>query len=233
MIALAGWVAALVLAVSLLRLRSVLGRRAELVARACHELRGPITAARLGVDRVARDPERGSDVLRGIDLELASAGVALEDLDAALAGRGGPWRLDAVDVTALLADAFEAFRPMALARGVDLRLHWRGERAVVHADRLRLAQATGNLIANAIEHGGGPVELRGGTGEHGLEIEVGDDGRGLPAPVAELLTRPRRGRGRRGRGIAIAAEVARRHGGRLMAASDEDGSRVSLRVPRR
>jgi signal transduction histidine kinase len=234
MITVAGWIAALAVGAWGFRLRCVLGWRTELAARACHELRGPITVARLGLERASRDADLRPEALRGIDLELASAGVALEDLSAALAGLPGPWRVDAVDAPALLAESFEAFRPLALARGVDLDLHWRGERAVVDADRLRLAQATGNLIANAIEHGAGHVELHGRAGDHGLEIEVTDAGQGLSSPVADLIARPRHGRGRRGRGLAIAAEVARRHGGRLVAGvSDDGGSSVSLTVPGR
>jgi signal transduction histidine kinase len=232
-IALSGWIAALAVGVWVFRLRSVLGWRTELAARACHELRGPLTVARLGLESAARDTELRPEALRGIELELESAGAALEDLSAAFAGLCGPWRVDAVDVSALLAESFAAHRPLALARGVDLDLHWRGERTVIPTDRLRLAQATGNLIANAIEHGGGRVELHGRAGDDDLEIEVADAGPGLPSPVTDLIARPRAGRGRRGRGLAIAAEVARRHGGRLVAGAGEDGSRVSLTIPLR
>lgn len=232
MIAAAGWIAALAVAVWLLRLRRALEWRTELVARACHELRRPVTAARLGVELASREGELGADALKAIDLELASAGVALEDLSAALTGRHGPWRPDAVDVTALLGDCLEAFRPLAHARGVELDLHWHGDRRVVHADRIRLAQATGNLLANAIEHGQGRVELRGGARADQVEIEVADHGPGLPAPVADLTARRRqRARAGRGRGLAIVAEIAERHGGRLAAATDEAGSRVSLSLP--
>jgi signal transduction histidine kinase len=232
-IALGGWIAALAVGVWVFRLRSVLGWRTELAARACHELRGPITVARLGLESATRDTELRAEALKGIDLELQSAGVALEDLGAAFAGLRGPWRVDAVDAPALLAESFEALRPLALARGVDLGLHWRGERAIIPADRVRLAQATGNLIANAIEHGAGRVELHGRAGDHGLEIEVTDAGHGLPSPVTDLIARPRAGRGRRGRGLAIAADVAERHGGRLVARTGEDGSRLMLTIPLR
>jgi signal transduction histidine kinase len=229
MIAAAGWIAAFAAAAWLLRLRSALHWRAELVARACHELRRPITAARLGVELGCRKGMLGSDALKAIDLELTSAGVALEDLNAALAGRHGPWRPDAVDVTALVSESFEAFRPLAHAHGVALDLQWRGEPRVIPADRIRLAQATGNLIANAIEHGQGDVQLRGAARDDGgVEIEVADRGRGLPSPVENLRTRPR---GPRGRGLAIAAETAKRHGGQLAATTDEEGSRVSLSLP--
>ena len=176
---------------------------------------------------LAREAPVPPETLGAIDLELASAGLAIEDLSAATTGRKGPCRVEAVDVATLLTEAVEAFRPLAVTHGTELSLQWTGEPGVIRADRLRVAQATGNLIANAIEHGHGSVELRGRTGNGGLEISVADAGPGLPAPVTDLVARSRAGRGRRGRGLAIAADVAERHGGRL----HSDGSSVTLELP--
>ncbi|HEY2160588.1 MAG TPA: hypothetical protein VGH24_04725, partial [Solirubrobacteraceae bacterium] len=55
MIVLTGWLVAGAVGAWALRLRSALSWRAELVARACHELRGPITVARLGLELHARE----------------------------------------------------------------------------------------------------------------------------------------------------------------------------------
>jgi signal transduction histidine kinase len=229
-----GWLAALGVAAGW---RLVLARRMELVARACHELRGPLTAARLAVHLAANasasGPSRkpGRDMLSAIDLELGRVGLALEDLSAAQHGARAGERIETFALAPLLADAAAAWRPTAWAKGVRLALEAPPEGVLLRGDRLRLAQACGNLLANAIEHGGAQVRLRARASAHTVRIEVLDDGPGLPAPVVELVRRPRGGRGLRGRGLAIAADVAARYGGRLAAAPSERGARLVLELP--
>lgn len=228
---LGGWLAAgLAAAVALIARRSLDGRM-EAVARACHELRGPITAARLGLELGARGGELSPARLRAIDLELQQATLALNDLSETREPRCELRECRQVDLRALLADSVEGWRPSAGQGRAELQLRWSGGPARVWGDRLRLAQATGNLIANAIEHGGGVVEVRGRAAGSGARIEVIDDGPGLPAPVAELTRRALSGRGTRGRGLAIAAAVAEAHGGRLAAAPTERGARLVLELP--
>jgi signal transduction histidine kinase len=208
-----GLAAALVLALWW-QTRRALAVRSEAVARACHELRGPLTAVRLGLELGARAGSLSGVQWRAIEGELDRAVVALADLQRAMVGEPAPRELGAVDLRELLSDSVEAWRPSAAAAGVELELRWGGGRPRLRADRVRLAQATGNLIANAIEHGGKRVEVRGRRWGGGARIEVIDDGPGLPATVTQL-TRGARRRGGRGRGLAIVAGVAKAHGGRL------------------
>lgn len=225
LVALAGWiVAAWGIAVVVVQRRS-LGGRAELVARACHELRGPLTAARLGMHFLGDHPR-----VHAIDAELRRVGRALDDLDAARAGRRARDEEESIEVSRLLADAALAWDPVAREHGT--RVHVDGaEGLVVRGDRTRLAQACGNLLANAVEHGDGAIELRARAVGRRVRIEVADSGPGLPAPVARLVARARRGRGSRGRGLAIASEIAVRHGGRLAAAPSAGGARLMLDLP--
>jgi signal transduction histidine kinase len=250
-LALCGWgLAALALAGAAIARRS-LAIRMEAVAWACHELRGPLTAARLGLELGARPGRLSHARLRAVDLELGRATLALEDLSeaptrrrTARTGRPRPPRgaVEHVDVEELLADSVEAWRASAAVRGVELRMLWSGAPALVVGERLRLAQATGNLIANAIEHGGGTVEVRGCSERSGVRIEVVDGGRGLGAPVAELMrgagVHRRRCRRRwaeagrtRGHGLAIAGAIAAAHRGRLASAPSERGARIVLELP--
>jgi nitrogen-specific signal transduction histidine kinase len=64
-----------------------------------------------------------------------------------------------------------------------------------------------------------------------VRLEVLDSGPGLPAPVSELVRRPHAGRGRRGRGLAIATEIVAAHGGRLASAPCTRGARLVMELP--
>jgi signal transduction histidine kinase len=232
-LSLAGWLAASGAGLAAGGAWRALTGRMETVARACHELRGPLTAARLGLQLGARVGELSPARMRAIDLELGRAALALEDLDGIRAR--GPMSacrpLERIDLTELMADSVEAWRPAAAARAIELTASWSGRPASVWGDRLRLAQATGNLIANAIEHGGGRVDVRGSADAGRAWVVVSDTGPGLPAPVADLMRRPRGGRGARGRGLAIVGEVAASHGGRLAEAPSRQGARLMLELP--
>jgi signal transduction histidine kinase len=192
-----GWVLAFALALDAARLR----RRLELVARAEHELRGPLAAFALGLEAA----RRGRPVAGVLDAELERARCALADLTAARRGRR----------------ASSARRPVALERLVrssaaawGARLDWRAGAVRVDADAGRIAQALGNLLSNAVEHGEGEVVVRAtrGSAAHGVRLEIAS--------------------GDRGRGLSIAAAAAHDAGGRLALARANDGSvRATLDLP--
>jgi signal transduction histidine kinase len=76
----AGWVVALALvAVLIVNERRARGH-AELVARACHELRGPLTAAGLALYAAGRRGELPARRVAAVDLQLRRAELALTDL---------------------------------------------------------------------------------------------------------------------------------------------------------
>jgi len=207
-LAMVGWSIAVVLTLRLVALR----RRFELVARAEHELRGPAAALLLTAERMQRDPRvRPAAQALLIQLERLRAGLA--DLGSARSGRLAAARASAVDPRALAAQVAAGARPLAAAHGRRVRFDWRGRTPRVWADRGRLAQVLANLTANAVEHGEGTVEVRGREADGRLRIEVRDEG----AP--------------RGRGIAIAADAARKAGGELSFVVAPEGTSAVLELP--
>jgi signal transduction histidine kinase len=95
---------------------------------------------------------------------------------------------------------------LGAAAGVrtEVSAEWEAGMPRVIADRARLAQALGNLLANADEHGEGPVELRGRRVPGAVRIEVSNRAGERRAPADG-----------RGRGLRIARAAAASGGWRL------------------
>jgi signal transduction histidine kinase len=208
-------------------------QRRERIVRACHELRGPLTAAGLALESMARRGEAPPPRISALETQLRRARVALDDLSGAASE---PLR-EPVNMAAFLAELRAVWEPVVRAHGRTLvladephgrsPLGWIGA-PDVRADATRLHQAAGNLVANALEHGEGEIELRLGRDLRRVRLEVRDAGGGPAEPVASLIRRPRAGRGPRGRGLAIASEIARQHEGRLVGG---DEGAVVLELP--
>ncbi len=224
-----GWAVAVGCAVVLVRFRS----RLERVAQAEHELRGPATAIGLAAAALRREPGGLRRALM-FESQLERMRAGLADLDAARSGARAPVRPRTVALDRVLRGAAAGWHPAAQSQGRRLRMRWEGEPAAVRADPGRLAQAFGNLLANAIEHGSGPVELRGRAVDGRALIEVRDAGPAQQRSGADRRRAPGASRdARRGRGLAIVARAAEEAGGSVALDRGEHGTVASVELPLR
>lgn len=206
-----GWLLALIAAWRVL----ALGRRLELVACAEHELRGPLAALTLAAAR-SRPIEA-----RVVEGQLERARAALADLTEARRGRRAVARAQRHNPASVAGRAAAAWG----GTGAEVSFEWRAGRAAVDADPARLSQALGNLLSNAVEHGGGRAQLRGlRTGER-LRIEVTDAGSSTGSGSGS------RRRPGRGRGLAIAARAVEEAGGHLSLVSGPEGTVAAVELP--
>jgi signal transduction histidine kinase len=222
LLSLGGWTVGLAGVAAALFLRA----RLEGVARAEHELRGPATVLCMACERLRRDPAAQGHA-EALETELARLRAGLADLTAARTGGRRRSARERLELEPLARSAMAAWQQALQARGRPSRIDWRAGRPRVVADRGRLAQALGNLVANAAEHGSGPVELRGRRVPGAVRVEVmnggsSDLGRG---------TKNRASRGERGRGLRIAARSVRSEGGHLELVSDDNAVVASLELP--
>jgi signal transduction histidine kinase len=198
------------------------GRRRSALNEAMHELRRPLQALSLALP--TRLPD---DVAVSSSLRLAAA--ALERLDGEI--NGSPPEADAHTPLAarpLLEESLTRWRAAAKLTGRDLRFVWRAGEPTVRADRCELSQAVDNLISNALEHGGGIVDIEARRRGGWLSISVCDCG---PPPQ---MPRPGTGglsRGRHGHGLRVVARVARAHGGSFSLQQRGWGTEATLRLP--
>lgn len=198
-----------------------LRRRAGLIADAAHELRGPLTAISLGIEALKRQPaaRRRADALA---TELCRMEVAADDVAAAARGRRAAQRPGRLGLERLVKGSGESWQAAAERRGGRVAFDWTVDGATVHADRRRLAQAFGNLIANAVEHGDGEIVVRGRRANGAIRVEV--ENGAAPAP----MRRQRRPQRARGRGLAIAARALEQAGGRLVSLDRPEGGRLAV-----
>jgi signal transduction histidine kinase len=184
----AGAVLPAVLAVAL----AVRARR-RLLNEALHELRRPLQEL----------------ALRGVADGTASAwitqaGAALAELDSLINGRGRMTRTsERFSAGELLGSCKERW-----AESRPIRFELTDPNVPLLGDRHGIGAALDNLIANAVEHGRGPVLVRGSRNNGSLTLSVSNQRK-------RGQLRSARPDARRGRGLRIAEQIAVEQGGRL------------------
>lgn len=149
----------------------------DLIARAEHELRGAATALALACETLRRDPAAGGHAAT-IDAQLDRLRAGLEDLDAAR--RGGRASAGAEADAAERRESVElSSLTHAAAQPWETSFEWEGGPAPANLDRRRFAQALGNVLANAAEHGSGRIRVTGRAHNGGVRLQVRNRGRGL------------------------------------------------------
>ena len=224
------------------RLEAALERERSFVAEASHELRSPLALLQAELELALSRPRTAAEldaVVRSAAGETDRLVRLAEDLLVLARADGGelPLLRTEVRVPDLLATVAGHFCARAEREGRRLEID-APERLVVSADLLRLEQALGNLVENALRHGGGAVRLSVRTRPGWVELHVQDDGPGFPPeflPRAfERFGRAEEARIRPGAGLGlpIADMLARAHCGSASAGNRPGGGAdVWLSIP--
>lgn len=218
---------------TLAALQSSVERQRRFVADASHELRSPIASLRTQLEVGAAHPEL-LDVDGAVEdtvrlQELAADLLLLARLDAGEKPGEGH-----VDLAALAREELsQRTRDRADVR-MDLK------NVEVTGSRSQLARVLGNLVNNAQRHARSHVTVTTRADGAWAVLEVADDGDGVPESerdrIFERFVRlddaRTRDDGGAGLGLAIARDVAARHGGTLTVREAPGGGALfALRVP--
>jgi signal transduction histidine kinase len=191
------------------RIEALVGAHKTLLANASHELRTPLARIRLGVEMLkdSADPKRRA----GLDQDIAELDQLIDEVMLAS-------RLDAVaeledneavDLVALAAEECSRYPSAQLD----------GDPVSVRGDPRLLRRLLRNLLENAQRHGAPPVHVRITRDANTAQINVSDEGQGIPAEERERVFEPfyrRKQPGPNlgaGLGLALVRQIARRHGG--------------------
>ncbi|MFJ3671002.1 sensor histidine kinase [Streptomyces sp. NPDC090106] len=220
-------------------------QRKAMVSDIAHELRSPLTNIR-GWLEVTKDGivEPDPALLTSLHEEALVLQRVIDDLQDLAAADAGTLRLhrESVDARELLGQVAAAHRPAAAAAGVALETSVTGTPSL-DADPVRMRQALGNLVSNALRHtpAAGSVTLTARAEGDAVVLAVSDTGSGIDAAdlphVFDRFWRAEKSRSRRtggsGLGLSIVRHLVAAHGGTADAASEPGaGSVFTLRVPR-
>jgi signal transduction histidine kinase len=215
------------------RLQSALERERDFVADAGHELRTPLALLRTELELALRQAQTSEELRAAVRWSLHETDrlvqLAEDLLLIARVDRGRlPLRVEPVQVEALFGSIRSRFEWRAAELGKTVSsASANGLRA--QADRMRLEQALGNLVDNALRYGGNAVTLDAARHEGRIELHVRDSGAGFPTeflPRAfDRFTRAEaaRGAGGTGLGLSIVRAIAESHAGTAHVANAETG----------
>ncbi len=217
----------------LARLEAAFEHERRFVADASHELRTPLALLKTELDialRRRRSREELEEALRSASVETDRLTRLAEDLLLiARSDAGGlPIRRERVPAAEVLDVVAERFSGVAGQRGRTVEVQ-PPDGLALDADPVRLEQAIGNLVDNALAHGAGRVLLSARPRDGLVELHVEDEGPGFPPEfIASAFDRfsrsleSRTGRGS-GLGLSIVELIARAHGGTVGARNRPDG----------
>lgn len=219
-----------------LKQRERLAALGTAVTKINHDLRGVLATAQLVADRLAHsdNPEvrkMAPALLRSLDRAIA---LCSDTLSFTRESPSKPEyaRFPLSDLREELDEGLGKYLNGANSVSADFASDF-----TVTADRRQLYRVIHNLAENALQMGAAHVELRARRNAGKVEIEVADDGPGLPPKALENLFVPFQGStrsGGTGLGLAIARELMRGQGGDLrLARNDAKGATFVLELPDR
>jgi two-component system heavy metal sensor histidine kinase CusS len=224
------------------RLGSLLRAQEEFITHGAHELRSPLTTLS---GELALALRRGRDIegyKEAIESALESAqrlkGLAETLLTMARIGGAAEEPPEKVGLQGVLERAARAVAGGAALQHVGVEIH--GGPVAVSGRSQDLERLFCNLLENAIRHSptGGRVRVRVVDEGERVSVHVADEGRGVPEEDRDRIFQPfYRGRSSYGTsgyglGLAIAAKVARAHGGRLSLAPSRVGAEFVVELHR-
>jgi len=219
--------------------RQIEKARRQMVAAVSHDLRTPLASLRLLVEAIDDGVATGETrdrYLAEMRTHVEALTKLIDDLFELSRIEAGEiaWTMDRVELRELIDDTVAAMRAPAEASGVSLSAELPAHEVPARANAERVQRVLFNLIQNAIRHTptDGSVTVRARSGGDGVEVEVVDEGAGVPAGdgerVFEAFYRGDEARSEEGAGLglAISRAIVEAHGGRIWLEDGAPGTRV-------
>lgn len=220
-----------------LQIKDLLKLQREMTQAVSHELRTPIARLSFALEMAQQLPEQERQLMLQDVRELQQ--LVDEILDYARLESGQlPLQMQQIDLTELIINLQEKLSPLP---GADMALQL-PQQALLYGDGHYLERALQNLLVNAKKYAAKRIELTLQQHKHYWEIQVSDDGPGIPTELWQDVLKPffrveasrNKSAGGFGLGLAIVQRVAQWHQGSLQVGrATLGGACFTLRLPRR
>ena len=215
--------------------------RQRLIGDLSHELNTPLSVIQLEAKGLLDGLQEPAPAADQIIREVTMLRNLVRDLNWLAETDSGELRLgrESCSVTQLLGAELQRWQPQAERRRISLSFRPRSALPVLDLDRMRMSQALGNVVLNALQHteAGGQITVAAEAEPDGrVAITVADDGAGIDAAdLPHLFDRlyradrsRTRGTGGSGLGLAIARAIVTAHAGTITVASDGPGQGTTV-----
>lgn len=217
-------------------LQSMLEAKRQLLMAISHELRTPITKAKLRMEFMPESDEKDQlkEDINEIDLlisDLLEAERLNNDHSALVSER------------VLLANFIRSIAESFKSNNCEIEIEIPVNDLEFEIDKLRIRLLITNLLNNAVRHGkGNLINVRVSfSGDRGI-IEVKDNGEGISQEHITQITEPfyradsarQRNTGGFGLGLYLCRLIAQAHGGEMIIVSQEgQGTQITVNLPRK
>ena len=205
-----------------------------------HELRTPLNRMMQKLAQIEGQPALAAD-LRAEMRNAIRVFDSLLDISRAEADQGSGGGLLPVDLSAVAAEVWDLYEPLAEDKGLLCHLQTEADLHIL-GDRNLIAQLLSNLIDNAIKYcaPGDTLTLTLSQDPDHHRLTLADSGPGLPPDLRdaafERFTRAPRDKDRgiqgHGLGLALVRAIAARHGAKLTLPAVERGLTVETLWPK-
>ncbi len=145
-----------------------------------------------------------------------------------------------VDIAGMLTKTVDVLKPLFKQSDIDIKLNKFGEKVKVSGSAEQLRQVIVNILINAKEvmPDGGNIEINIDKNYSYLNIEISDDGPGIPQDKIPYLFEPfytTKGLGKgTGLGLSVSYGIIKNHGGNITVKNNEDkGAKFIISLPLR
>jgi two-component system, OmpR family, osmolarity sensor histidine kinase EnvZ len=213
------------------RITQHVDQRTHMLAGVSHDLKTVLTRFKLELELMPSNPD-----VEGMKADVLEMQIMLEEYLAFTRGDGGE-ALSETNVRELLDEIAEDAEHFDAKIEVDMERRRHDIRLPLK--RQAMKRALMNLVSNASRYGD-RVLIRASIDRTRLQIDVEDDGPGIPTEERDNVFKPfyriesarTMDHGHVGLGMAIARDIAKSHGGDIeLGRSKLGGLQVSLRIP--